>query len=37
VGLLRTRFDVRTMRWVNRISGGVITAFGVLALVSLAA
>jgi threonine/homoserine/homoserine lactone efflux protein len=36
VGLLRSRFDTRAMRWVNRISGGVITAFGVLALVSLA-
>ena len=36
VGLLRARFDTRAMRWVNRISGGVITAFGLLALVSLA-
>jgi threonine/homoserine/homoserine lactone efflux protein len=37
VGLLRARFDTRAMRWVNRISGGVITIFGVLALASLAA
>src|SRR6266545_612784 len=36
VGLFRARFDTRAMRWVNRISGGVITAFGLLALVSLA-
>jgi threonine/homoserine/homoserine lactone efflux protein len=36
VGLLRARFDTRAMRWVNRISGVVITAFGLLALVSLA-
>ena len=36
VGLLRARFDTRAMRWVNRISGGVIMAFGLLALVSLA-
>jgi threonine/homoserine/homoserine lactone efflux protein len=36
VGLLRARFDTRAMRWVNRISGGVITAFGLLALASLA-
>jgi threonine/homoserine/homoserine lactone efflux protein len=37
VGLFRTRFDTHAMRWVNRISGGVITVFGVLALASLAA
>jgi threonine/homoserine/homoserine lactone efflux protein len=36
VGLFRACFDTRAMRWVNRISGGVITAFGLLALVSLA-
>jgi threonine/homoserine/homoserine lactone efflux protein len=36
VALLRARFDTRAMRWVNRISGGVITVFGLLALVSLA-
>ena len=37
VGLLRSRFDARALRWVNRISGGVIVAFGLLALLSLAA
>jgi threonine/homoserine/homoserine lactone efflux protein len=36
VGLLRARFDTGMMRWVNRLSGVVITAFGVWALVSLA-
>jgi threonine/homoserine/homoserine lactone efflux protein len=36
VGLYRARFDTCALRWVNRISGGVITAFGLLALVSLA-
>ncbi|MDQ2997189.1 MAG: LysE family transporter [Chloroflexota bacterium] len=36
VGLFRARFDTRAMCWVNRISGGVITAFCLLALVSLA-
>jgi threonine/homoserine/homoserine lactone efflux protein len=36
VGLFRARFDTRVMRWVNRISGAVITAFGLLALISLA-
>jgi threonine/homoserine/homoserine lactone efflux protein len=32
VSLLRSRFGARAMRWVNRISGGIITIFGVLAL-----
>jgi uncharacterized protein YhhL (DUF1145 family) len=32
--LLRSRFGARAMRWVNRISGGIITIFGVLALLS---
>jgi threonine/homoserine/homoserine lactone efflux protein len=36
VALLRARFDTRAMRWVNRISGVVIMAFGMLALASLA-
>jgi threonine/homoserine/homoserine lactone efflux protein len=35
VGLLRARFDARWMGWVNRISGGLITAFGLLVLASL--
>ncbi|MFH2103993.1 MAG: LysE family transporter [Chloroflexota bacterium] len=33
VGLLRGKFNLTGMRWVNRISGVVILAFGVLALV----
>jgi hypothetical protein len=35
VGLPRGRFDAGGMRWVNRISGGLIVAFGALALASL--
>jgi threonine/homoserine/homoserine lactone efflux protein len=35
VGLFRSRFDLRALRWVNRISGIIITAFGALALWSL--
>jgi len=35
VGLLRSRFDRRGMLWVNRVSGGLIIAFGVVALASL--
>jgi threonine/homoserine/homoserine lactone efflux protein len=35
VGLFRARFDVRAMRWVNRLSGCIIAAFGVGALASL--
>ena len=34
VGRLRSRFDVRAMVWVNRLSGLLITGFGVLAVVS---
>jgi threonine/homoserine/homoserine lactone efflux protein len=37
VGMFRARFDAHAMRWVNRISGGVIASFGLLALASLAA
>jgi len=37
VGLLRTRFGPTAMLWVNRLSGFVIAAFGVGALVSLIA
>ena len=33
--LFRTRLSVRGLRWVNRISGAVITAFGVLAVSGL--
>ena len=35
VGLLRRRFDERGLRWVNRLSGALITAFGIAALVGL--
>lgn len=35
VGLLRKRFDTDILRWVNRISGILITGFGVAALASL--
>lgn len=35
VGLLRTKFTVRSLAWVNRISGAIITVFGVTTLVSL--
>lgn len=36
VGLLRDRFNTAGLLWVNRISGIIITGFGVLALVSMA-
>ena len=35
VGLFRDKFNARALRWVNRISGGVITMFGVVAMVSV--
>ena len=35
VGAIRGRFDAPALRWVNRISGGIITAFGVAAVLSL--
>lgn len=35
VAVLRHRFDTARMRWVNRFSGVLITAFGLWALVSL--
>jgi len=35
VDRLRGRFDQRGLVWVNRVSGAVITAFGVLAVASL--
>jgi threonine/homoserine/homoserine lactone efflux protein len=37
VSLLRSRFDARAMRWVNRVSGLVILGFGVAALLTLIA
>jgi threonine/homoserine/homoserine lactone efflux protein len=33
--LFRERLDVRTLRWVNRVSGIVVAGFGVAAVVSL--
>lgn len=36
VGLLRDRFNTAGLLWVNRISGLIITGFGLLALVSMA-
>ena len=35
VSLLRARFDLRAMRWVNRGSGLLILSFGVLSLTSI--
>jgi threonine/homoserine/homoserine lactone efflux protein len=35
VSLLRARFDLRALRWVNRGSGLLILGFGVLSLVSI--
>jgi threonine/homoserine/homoserine lactone efflux protein len=35
MSLLRSRFDARRLEWVNRISGVIITGFGVVALLSL--
>lgn len=32
VGALRGRFDARSLAWVNRLSGAIIVAFGVVAL-----
>lgn len=34
VGRLRARFDERGLRVVNRLSGAIITLFGVLALLA---
>jgi threonine/homoserine/homoserine lactone efflux protein len=35
VGLFRAKFDPRGLQWVNRISGAVITGFGLFALLSV--
>jgi len=35
VGLFRKRFDLRALRWVNRISGILITGFGLISLLGL--
>ena len=37
VGLFRTKFTPRALRWVNRVSGAVIMGFGLYALLSLLA
>lgn len=34
-GLFRSRLSARGLRWVNRVSGAIITAFGVIALSGL--
>ena len=35
VSFLRTRFTNRWLLWINRVSGGIIVTFGVIALVSV--
>lgn len=35
VGMFRAKFDLSGLRWVNRISGIIITGFGLLAFLSL--
>ena len=35
IGLLRSRFNMQGLRWVNWVSGGIITAFGVAAMLSV--
>jgi threonine/homoserine/homoserine lactone efflux protein len=35
VSIIRRRFTLQRMRWVNRISGGVISIFGIAAIASL--
>ena len=35
VGLFRSRFDVQALTWVNRVSGAIITVFGLAAVGSL--
>jgi threonine/homoserine/homoserine lactone efflux protein len=35
VGLFRGKLDLQKLGWVNRVSGVIITGFGVLALLSL--
>ena len=35
VGLFRARFNPHGLRWVNRISGVIITGFGLLVLLSM--
>lgn len=35
VGIFRARFDPRGLQWINRISGAIITGFGLFALLSV--
>ncbi len=35
VGILRERFSASGLKWVNRVSGGIIAGFGLLALLSV--
>ncbi len=35
VGMISTKIETHRLRWVNRISGAIITAFGLFALMSL--
>jgi threonine/homoserine/homoserine lactone efflux protein len=35
VGVFREKLDPQGMRWINRISGAIITGFGLFALSSL--
>ncbi|MGZ3638583.1 MAG: LysE family translocator, partial [Ktedonobacterales bacterium] len=35
VGMLRSRLDLRALRWVNRLSGLILLSFGLIALLSL--
>jgi len=35
VGLVRRKFDLKMLRWVNRISGFILLGFGVIAMVRL--
>ncbi len=36
VSLFRSRLDLRGLNWINRISGAIISGFGVMALLSMA-
>ena len=35
VGFIRTRLNVRLLLWINRVSGAILLAFGVIALVGM--
>ena len=36
VDVFREKFDLRRLQWLNRISGAIITVFGLVALLSFA-